>query len=891
MFKLRATVLSPLFSSALLCVATLHAGVAVADWSSVSSNKPTFLAPTSSATVYAADSSSIYGSSDGGKTWSTLGTPTGAPYTALAYLGSNLWVGTDKTGTSYSSNGTNWTLANNKQVLVFTGTAKRISGLSSPSAGTLLAANSSGIYRSTDNGSTWDETPTGLPMVGIAPFLVKGPANAIASNSSASVAATDDGIYRSTDGGSTWSKAGLSGTVSTVFAVPGSSTFLAILGSSAYRSTDNGANWSALSGLSGGTPTAFAAHPTDGKTLYVGTNAGAVLQSSDGGATWTVISDATLANLKIQALAVPASDPTSLVAATSGGTFLFTAGPVVQPAFSFSSRTGVTPKDVVVSDAITVTGLTAPASISIQGGEYSINGGAYTSAAGIVTTGAKVTVRVTASSAFASTTSATLTIGKNSAKFEVTTQSFTAITTPTELLSTTPSGVNVVNGVLQVTTPTTLDLKPSATTNAIVQIPVNTPVTVVVGGNSATVTPTDNSANFTTRTIINSSGQTVTGLALSGGSANIVSTQPLTLPISSGGSSSLQFGSGASLQLNASGGSTGAGVISGSGTISAPVRSTTTTSANRFAASSTTVYGGENFTIDQDGYLKELRIGSLKGDQGVAGDPLALANLDSGVKVPKLDGNLNRLSSTASLVDVIKGALDTQFAGSGTASYDVASGIFTYTLAGKTYRFIPLGSPTVALSSSAPNATNFAATNAASAASGAFSLTNRGVQLTLTSALGYFTELDQAIKGYDQSGSFKLRSDGSLKLQLLGLTAVAAPGSAVTAGTATGTPTFGVDADNRFTFIDSKGSSQTFYPVFADTDVVNTTLKELDSKVVVTNQGNGSTDAVAPNWKFTFKPDYFLSTPDAAHANDLWWVDGSKVVLRYPDNTTQSFGF
>ena len=889
MFKLRASVLSPLFSGALLCAATLHMSPALADWINASSNRPTFLAAASGSTVYAADSTRVYGSTDGGKTWSTLGSPAGAPYTALAYLGSNLWVGTDKSGTSYSGNGSNWTVANSGQMLPLVNSINRINHLSAVSSSTLLAANTAGIYRSTDGGTSWSSNVTGLPQSGIAPFLVKGPVNVLASNGSASIAGTNDGIYRSTDTGATWSNAALSGsTVSNVLAVPGSSTFLAIAGGTAYRSTDNGASWSAISGLSGGTPTAFAAHPSDGKTLYVGTNAGTVLQSTDGGSTWAVISDATTANQTIQALAVPGSDPTSLVAATSNGTYLYAA--VTTPAaFSFTSRTGVTPKETVVSDAITVTGLTQPTAISIQGGEYSINGGAYTSATGTVTNGAKVTVRVTASSTFGTTTSTTLTIGKNSGKFEVTTQSFTAITTPTELLSTVPTGVTVTNGILQVTGTTTLDLKPTAPPNALVQIPANTPVTVVVGGNSATVTPTASNANFTTRTVVGSNGQSFTGLALSGGSANIVSSQPLTVPISSG-FGSLQFGGGASLQLTSSGGFTGGGVVSGSGFINTPIAGHQT-SANRFAAGGTTIYGGENFTIDQNGYLKELRIGSLNGDKAVAGDPVSLANLDSDVKVPKLDGNLARLNNTASLIDVIKGALDTQFNGSGTASYDATSGIFTYVLGDKTYRFIPLGSPTIQLASTAQSNSNFSATNAASAASGAFSLSNRGVQITLSSALGYFTELDQAIKGYDKSGSFKLRSDGTLKMQLLGLTAVAAPGSAVTSGTATGTPTFGVDADNRFTFVDSKGSTQTFYPVFADQNVLTATLQGLDSKASVTYLGNGSTQAIAPNWQYTFKPEYFVSTADAAHANDLWWVNGSKVFIRYSDNTMQSFGF
>jgi photosystem II stability/assembly factor-like uncharacterized protein len=768
-------------------------------------------------------------------------------------------------------------------VLVFTGTAKPINSLAAAGS-TLLAGSSSGIYRSTSNGSSWDESAvTGLPMVGSLPFLVKCAVNALAGNNTASVAGTDFGIYRSTDGGATWSSSGLSGSaVSVLTAVPGSSTFLAIAGGSAYRSTDNGSSWTAISGLSGGTPTAFAAHPSDGKTLYVGTNAGAVLQSTDGGSTWAVISDATTANQAVQALAVPASDPTSLVAATSGGTFLYTAGPAVQPAFSFTSQSSAPLSTTITSDAITVTGLTAPASISIQGGQYRINDGAYTSAPGLVVNGAKVTVQLTSSADYSTTTSATLTIGKNSGKFEVTTLKRTVLTDVTQVLSTSVSGATITSqGILQLTTVPTapVQIRSDAPTDALIQTPVNNPVQMNFGGATITVTPTTTSTVFSTQKIQNN----VTGVTVASGSADISGSQSFSLPIST---NTLNLPSGGSLQMGVNSGQTSAGILSGTATISF-----TGIAPNQFSAGgSTTVYGGETVSLTQTGLLKELRIGSLNGDKAVAGDPLTLANLDSGVKVPKLDGNLTRLSNTASLIDVIKGALDSQFGGAGTASYDAATGIFTYTLGDKTYRFIPIGSATVPVTTTAPNNSNFSATNAASAASGAFTLTNRGVQITLSSALGYFTELDQAIKGYDPKGSFKLRSDGTLKLQLLGLTAVAAPGSAVTSGTATGTPAFGVDADNRFTFVDSKGSSQTFYPVFADTSVLTTTLLGLDTKATATYLGNGVTQVVAPNWQFTFKPEYFLSTPDAAHASELWWLDGSKVVLRYPDNTSQAFG-
>jgi uncharacterized repeat protein (TIGR01451 family) len=90
--------------------------------------------------------------------------------------------------------------------------------------------------------------------------------------------------------------------------------------------------------------------------------------------------------------------------------------------FSFTALTGVDQSSLQTSSPITVTGTNVPSPISITGGAYSINGGAYTAAPGTVSPGAQVTVQVTASAAFNTTTSAVLTIDGVSAPFSVTTR-------------------------------------------------------------------------------------------------------------------------------------------------------------------------------------------------------------------------------------------------------------------------------------------------------------------------------------------------------------------------------------------------------------------------------------------------------------------------------------
>ncbi|HEY6922165.1 MAG TPA: hypothetical protein VI653_01760 [Steroidobacteraceae bacterium] len=96
------------------------------------------------------------------------------------------------------------------------------------------------------------------------------------------------------------------------------------------------------------------------------------------------------------------------------------AQPVLQG--SFTTATGVASSSVVTSNPITVTGITSPAVISINGGaRYSINGGAFTSTPGTVQAGDRVSVQVTAPSTYNTTATAVLTVGGVETTFSVTT--------------------------------------------------------------------------------------------------------------------------------------------------------------------------------------------------------------------------------------------------------------------------------------------------------------------------------------------------------------------------------------------------------------------------------------------------------------------------------------
>ncbi len=89
--------------------------------------------------------------------------------------------------------------------------------------------------------------------------------------------------------------------------------------------------------------------------------------------------------------------------------------------FSFTDQTGLARGVMVDSAPIAVTGIAAPAQISIVGGSYSVNGAPYTALPGTVQIGDQVSVRLQTSYGFGTPASATVTIGGVSDTFIATT--------------------------------------------------------------------------------------------------------------------------------------------------------------------------------------------------------------------------------------------------------------------------------------------------------------------------------------------------------------------------------------------------------------------------------------------------------------------------------------
>jgi MYXO-CTERM domain-containing protein len=113
---------------------------------------------------------------------------------------------------------------------------------------------------------------------------------------------------------------------------------------------------------------------------------------------------------------------TVLTVGGGSGTFSVTTIPpdTTPDLFGFLPATDQPLNTPVVSDPATITGINVATAISVSaGGEYNINGGPFTSTAGTVVDGDVVRVRVTSSPLGLTGTSATLTVGTESATFNV----------------------------------------------------------------------------------------------------------------------------------------------------------------------------------------------------------------------------------------------------------------------------------------------------------------------------------------------------------------------------------------------------------------------------------------------------------------------------------------
>jgi photosystem II stability/assembly factor-like uncharacterized protein len=190
------------------------------------------------------------------------------------------------------------------------------------SAGTVYAATSYGVYKTTSGGATWlpkSLNLSGLPAYTLA-FDPRTPAALYAGTEGG-------GVSKSTNGAESWQRVDIatSAGVRAIVVDPLSpeTVYAGTNGGGVFKSTTGGGNWVAVNtGLAQLKVLSLAIDPASPATLYAGTFTG-VFKSVDGGANWSPLSTGLFSGIdQVFALVITRSG-TCLHAATNGGVFDF----------------------------------------------------------------------------------------------------------------------------------------------------------------------------------------------------------------------------------------------------------------------------------------------------------------------------------------------------------------------------------------------------------------------------------------------------------------------------------------------------------------------------------------------------------------------------------------
>ncbi|MCB1018891.1 MAG: hypothetical protein KDC27_03130, partial [Acidobacteria bacterium] len=150
----------------------------------------------------------------------------------------------------------------------------------------IYVATDSGVYRSRDDGSTWQAFNDGLPWTEFETTAVTGVTNQLF------VSLDGDGVYRWQNEGP-WVKTSNGITDLEVFSLaakPGDPTFVlaGTYSKGVFRSTDGGDSWTRLTGLPVvGSFTDIAFAPNDTQRILALSNPAQLYESRDGGGSWT----------------------------------------------------------------------------------------------------------------------------------------------------------------------------------------------------------------------------------------------------------------------------------------------------------------------------------------------------------------------------------------------------------------------------------------------------------------------------------------------------------------------------------------------------------------------------------------------------------------------------
>ncbi|MFZ4620755.1 MAG: T9SS type A sorting domain-containing protein [Bacteroidota bacterium] len=178
--------------------------------------------------VFVCDSTSLYRSTDNGSSWHSTNIVSGKGTTAIAKLGSTLYVGVQDNGVYASTDsGATWQTRNSGIEV------QNVTSLINANNNALIAGAGSGLFRKPNNSNTWTSVGTA------------GKINTLfVANPGYLFAGSINGLYRSPDYGVTWDKMGtINGSVLSISSSAIPSLLFASSSNGTFRSTDDGISW------------------------------------------------------------------------------------------------------------------------------------------------------------------------------------------------------------------------------------------------------------------------------------------------------------------------------------------------------------------------------------------------------------------------------------------------------------------------------------------------------------------------------------------------------------------------------------------------------------------------------------------------------------------------